>query len=318
MARSMGERQRWAWLAAGTSAVAATSLCGISWIWVLLGVGTTAVLSLWWDRTIRPAGLAPMLPHTFGVLGRIWAAVCAVFAVAALAWCANLAVRAFPLTRGGVVLGWTLLALAAWGCRKGPAACAACAGVLSLFLMILYGVVGGFALPDLRGEYLVPTGTWDQALLACGLSLLPAGVFFLPCRRRRPGGCWPWTLLIPLSAAALAAVTAGILSPELAAIPPAPLYLAAQSVSLFGVMEHIEPLLSAAMTMGIFSLMASLTCAVQALADQLRPWKWSGALACLAAAAVMGPVGRLPLELVALGAAAFFGLTPALCALRRS
>ena len=222
MARSMGERQRWAWLAAGTSAVAATSLCGISWIWVLLGVGTTAVLSLWWDRTIRPAGLAPMLPHSFGVLGRIWAAVCAVFAVAALAWCANLAVRAFPLTRGGVVLGWTLLALAAWGCRKGPAACAACAGVLSLFLMILYGVVGGFALPDLRGEYLVPTGTWDQALLACGLSLLPAGVFFLPCRRRRPGGCWPWTLLIPLSAAALAAVTAGILSPELAAIPPHP------------------------------------------------------------------------------------------------
>ena len=85
MARSMGERQRWAWLAAGTSAVAATSLCGISWIWVLLGVGTTAVLSLWWDRTIRPAGLAPMLPHSFGVLGRIWAAVCAVFAVAALA-----------------------------------------------------------------------------------------------------------------------------------------------------------------------------------------------------------------------------------------
>ena len=82
-------------------------------------------------------------------------------------------------------------------------------------------------------------------------------------------------------------------------------------------MEHIEPLLSAAMTMGIFCLMASLTCAVQALADQLRPWKWSGALACLAAAAVMGPVGRLPLELVALGAAVFFGLTPALCALRR-
>ena len=186
------------------------------------------------------------------------------------------------------------------------------------FMLTITGVVGGFALPDLRGEYLLPTGTWDQALLACGLSLLPSGVFFLPCRRRRPGGCWPWTLLIPLSAAALAAVTAGILSPELAAIPPTPLYLAAQSVSLFGVMEHIEPLLSAAMTMGIFCLMASLTCAVQALADQLRPWKWSGALACLAAAAVMGPVGRLPLELVALGAAVFFGLTPLLCTLRRS
>ena len=79
-----------------------------------------------------------------------------------------------------------------------------------------------------------------------------------------------------------------------AAIPPTPLYLAAQSVSLFGVMEHIEPLLSAAMTMGIFCLMASLTCAAQALADQLRPWKWSGALACLAAAAVMGPWGGCP------------------------
>lgn len=313
----MGERQRWAWLAAGASAVTGTSLCGLSWPWVLLGVGGAAALSLLWDSCLRPAGAAPMLSHTFGPLGRVWALVCALFSAAALAWCANLAVRAFPLAQGGPVLGWTLLALAAWGCRKGPGACAACAGVLTMFLLALYGAVAGFALPDLHWSYLIPTGSWRQALLALGLSLLPAGVFFLPCRRRRRERPWPWVLLLPLGAAALAAVTAGILSPELAAIPPTPLYLAAQSVSLFGVMEHIEPLLSVALTMGIFCLMAALTCAAQALADQVRPWKWSGPLACLAAAAAMGPAGHLPLEALALGAGVCFGVTPFFCLLRR-
>lgn len=310
MSQPMGERQRWAWLACGSSAVAATCLGGRSWPWVLLGVGAATAWALLLDRRLRPAGPA------LGGWRRVWALLCALFAAAALAWCANLAVRAFPLHRGGPVLGWILLALTAWGCRKGPAACARCAGVLALFLLPLYGAVAGFALPDVTWSYLQPAGSWDQALLALGLGLLPAGVFFLPCRRRRPDWPWPWVLGIPLGAAALAAVTAGILSPELAAIPPTPLYLAAQSISLFGVMEHMEPLLSVAMTMGVFCLMASLACTIQALGNRMRPWKWYGPLACLAAGAGMGLAGALPLEALALGAGICFGLVP-LAASRR-
>lgn len=310
MGQPIGERQRWAWLAAGASAVTATSLCGVGWLWVLLGTAIAAGLWLLLDRTLRPCGLAPLLPAAFGGFGRVLAVLTAAFGVAALAWAANLAVRAFPLEDGGPVLGWTLLALAAWGSWKGGAACARCAGVLCLFLLILYGMVAGFAVPEVTWLYLRPAGPGETVWLVLGLFLLPSGIFAVPCRRRRRGGPWPWVLLLPLGAAALAAVTAGVLSPELAAIPATPLYLAAQSVSLFGVMERIEPLLSVAMTMGIFCLMASLACAVGALGNQIRPGRWTGPLGCLLAAALMGPVRLVPLWMVAAGALLFWGLVP--------
>lgn len=316
MGHPIGERQRWAWLAAAASAVTATCLCGLSWLSVLLGAAGACGLWLALDAALRPCGMAPMLATAWGGLGKLAVLLTMAWTVAALAWAANLAVTAFPMVEGYPVLGWTLLALVAWGSYKGAAASARCAGVLVVFLAALYGLVAVFAVPDVTAAYLRPSVSWLDSCTALGLFLLPAGVFYVPCRRRQSRLCWPWALVMPLAAAGLCAITAGVLSPELSAIAPTPLYLLAQSVSLFGVMERIEPLLSVAMTLGVFCLMASLVCAFRSLGAQLKPWKGLGPLACLLAAAAMGPARYLPGWCLAAGAGLFWIVLPFLTLLR--
>lgn len=303
MEQKIGERQRWAWLTGGLSAAIGICGCGLGWLWVLAGGLVVGLYYIYMDRVLPSKGLAAILPKIPAVLTILWT-------VAAMAWSANLADSAFPMVDGFPFLGWTILALAAWGSWKGPAACARCAGVLCLFLFVLYGVVGAFAIPDAQADYLKPAGRWTDSLWTAGLFLLPAGVWYLPCGKNRKKPAWAVGLLLPLATAALAAVTAGVLSPLLAGSLTSPLYTLAQSVSLFGVVERIEPLLSAAMTMGVFCLLSVMACACRALADRLFPWKWSGAAACAVAATAMGAAGKLPLEAVTVGSLIVWVLLP--------
>lgn len=307
---SIGRRQRWAWLAAGLSAAVGACACGLGWQWVLLGGLAASLYYFYLDRSLRPCGLAAVMCRSFGGLGRVLAFLTLLWTILALAWTANLADAAFPMVDGFPVLGWSLLALAAWGSWRGPAACGRCAGVLFLFLAALYGLLAAFALPDVRLSNLRPTGTWEQSLWALGLFLLPAGMWYGPCRRSKAPS-WILFLLLPLLAALLAAVTAGVLSPELAGILDAPLYTVAQSVSLFGVMERTEPLLSAALTMGVFCLLSSMACACRALANR----KWAGPAACLLAALALGPARAIPIKLLTLGAILFWLLIPLIAVL---
>lgn len=302
---SIGQRQRWAWMTAGLSAAVGACACGFGWQWVLLGGLAAALYHIYLDRRLRPCGLASVLSASFGGLGKILAALTLLWTVLAMAWTANLADAAFPMTDGFPVLGWTLLAAAAWGSWKGPAACARCAGVLFLFLAGLYGLLEAFSLPDVEPGNLLPSGGWEQSLWTFGLFLLPAGVWYGPCRRAEKPS-WALYLLPPVLAALLAAVTAGVLSPALAGSLAAPLYTVAQSVSLFGVMERVEPLLSAAMTMGVFCLISSMACASRALSRR----RWTGPAACLLAALGMGPARGIPLSVLTLGAALFWLLIP--------
>ena len=271
----------------------------------------TAVYSIYMERHVPKQGLAAALVETFGPGGKILAALILFWTVTVMGWAAALADRAFPMVDGFPVLGWVLLALAAWGCGKGPAACARCCGVLSLFLGGLYGVILLMAAPDVTWAYLKPTDSWLQGIWGVGLFLLPAGAWFVAGNQEGKGLLW-LELILPVLAALLAAVTAGVLSPELAATRQVPLYDVAQSVSLFGVVERMEPLLSAAMTMGAFGLLSTLVCAAKALMDQLRPWNGNGAAACVAAAAAMFLTKDLPVELLSMGCIVLWMIIPLL------
>ena len=303
MERRMGERQRWAWLAGGLSVAVGACACGLGWLWVLIGGAAVSLYYIYMDKTLPMAGLAAMLPKGLAVVSLLWLVV-------VMAWSANLADSAFPMIDGFPVLGWTILALAAWGSWKGPAACARCAGVLCLFLLFLYGVVTVFALPDVQMENLLPSGKWVNGLWTAGLFLLPAAVWYLPCTKSRKKPAWVMGALLPAAAAVLAAVTAGVLSPLLAASLPSPLYTLAQSVSLFGVVERIEPLLSAAMTMGVFCLLSAMACAAKELLSRLYPWRWNGIALCALAGVLMGIVGKFDIVVIAIGSLAVLWLVP--------
>lgn len=303
MNQRMGERQRWAWLVGGLSAAVGICACGLGWIWVVAGGLLAGLYYVYVDQVLPTAGLAAMLPKGLTLLTLLWLIV-------AMAWSANLADSAFPMINGFPVLGWTVLALAAWGSWKGAAACARCTGVLCLFLLILYSIVTVFALSDVQLENLKPYGSWQNGLWTAGLFLLPAVVWYLPCSKSREKPAWIVGITLPLAAGILAAVTSGVLSPLLAASLPSPLYTLTQSVSLFGVVERIEPLLSAAMTMGVFCLLSAMACAGKALLERIYPQKWGGIAVCAAAGVLMGAAAKVDIFVVTVGNLAVFWAVP--------
>ena len=305
----IGERQRWVWLAASLSCIAAVTLCGLNWLWVLLGGLAACGYYYYIEAKLCTDGLGERLTKQFGFVGKILVVLMLFWLVLVMGACAAFADAAFPMVDGFPGLGWVLLAMAAWGSRKGALACAGCSGILSLFLLVLYGVIAVFAVPDVKVEYLVPNQKWDQTVTALSMFLLPAGVWCVPVRERK-GKNRGMVLLLPLFAAVLSAVTAGVLSPELAEATSAPLYDVARAVSVLGVMERIEPLLSAAITMGIFCLLSALACACQMLAGQVGQWKWSGSFCCLAAGGAMFLTRALPESVLTAGNLVFFLLLP--------
>ena len=105
-------------------------------------------------------------------------------------------------------------------------------------------------------------------------------------------------------------MTAGVLSPELAARRTVPLYDLAKSVSIFGVVERIEPLLSAAMTMGAFCLVSAMACACRNLWGQIRSWRWSGVVCCAAAGGLMKPAQSIDFRVITAGNAVFMVVIP--------
>lgn len=310
MEQKIGERQRWAWLAAGFSVIAAANTCGYGWLWVLLGSLAVVLLHLYLNRRLPHEGVAEVLAQKLGYVGKIVNGLAFLWIVLMMGWAACLADTAFPMVDGFPILGWVMLALAAWGSRKGAAACAGCCGVLYLFLIVLYGIVVVFAIPDIKTEYLKPVGSWEEAVWTVGVCLLPASVWYVPGQRAQKGLTWGMALLLPIFAAVLAAVTAGVLSPVLARGRAVPLFDLAQSVSLFGVVERIEPLLSAAMVMGVFALLSVLACACQSIGSTIRKWNWHGTAACILAGAVMYGTKNLQLILLTIGAVAVFACFP--------
>ena len=283
MSGKISERQRLVWLAAAVSAPAAIVLCRLNWLWVLLGGLAVCLYYLYIEKKLGADGLTSCMTDTAGM---VLAVIMIFWIILMMGYCACLADAAFPMVDGFPGLGWVLLALAAWGSRKGARACAGCSGILCLLLIVLYCVVAVFSLPDVELSYCRPTPKWAQALVAGSVFLLPAGVWTVPVAERT-GTKRYWILLLPVSAAVLSAVTAGVLSPELAERVQVPLYEVSRSVSVLGVVERIEPLLSAAMTMGLNCLLCCLACACQMLAQQVEPWQWWGSLCCLAAAGAM-------------------------------
>ena len=118
--------------------------------------------------------------------------------------------------------------------------------------------------------------------------------------------------MLPVLAALFAAVTAGVLSPELAARSKNAFYDLSRSVSILGVMERIEPLVSAAMTMGVFCLLTGQLCAVRALI----PGKYTAFLTAGAAALAMFPAKLLPMPLLTAGNVLFWILPTVMSTLK--
>ena len=118
-----------------------------------------------------------------------------------------------------------------------------------------------------------------------------------------------------LAPAAMAVVTAGCLSPEVVREERLAFYTLTKTISILPVMERFEPVLSAALFLGMFCMAALLadSCAQTASrAAGRRKKKWEAWAVCAAALALSKPVRAMPEAVWSAGAVAFWGLAPIL------
>lgn len=240
-------------------------LCaGAGWLSALVGGVLAAGLLTALDRLLRDRSIPEKaVPDPAGILaGSLLAAALTGLAL----WAGRRTGLAFRETAGHPLAVWLVLTLAWAAARHGRQVPARCAAVLLPLLAALYGAVLIFSLPQLRLDWLRPRWNLRDVLRCCAYLLLPGAALCFP--DRQPGALKHGAWISALLAAAAAAVTGGLLSPALASEPNGFL-TASRSVSLFGVMQRFEALISAAQLMSGFCLCALLLSACRRVLGSL-------------------------------------------------
>ena len=295
----------------------------VGWLWACAAsVLSAALLALCTRRPARPSRAVDglRLAWTLLVLGASARRLCA----------------AFP-QRESVLIGLLLLLLAVYASARGEEILTRAGTVCCLLLLALYAALLLFSLPTLHRAWLRPQTKPDWTLLS--YALLPLAALPLrpnapravhlaaapravhpaqknqqalqpPHRQKDHSLLWMGGGVLLTTLCAL--VTAGGLSPQVAADERFPFYSAMKSVNLLGVMERLEPLASAALTVGGFALLGML-CAVSArcmeraaprMAAHAGWWNLLGGLAAFALAPFLST------RVFAIGTTIFWGLLP--------
>lgn len=284
----------------------------LHWRWVLVAVLCAAAYYYIMYRTSDEKTLAEQTLSAYGKGGRVLLGLVCVWFIWLCGWLSDRSALVFVQTQTTPYTGLLLLALAAWTAKHGIRAVVRCGAVLLPLVLLLEGVVLVGSAPGVKTEWLAPFGDLRQGLLFLPLLTVPTVARYYKTTRNKTDRPALWLLTGGILALAASVITAGCLSPHIAAEQMS-FYTLAQSVSLFGTVERFEALISAACLVGYFLLCALLLCTVRELLSMLLPklpeqkiWLYPPA----ALAAIIS--GALPLWIFALGAAIFCGIFPVL------
>jgi hypothetical protein len=232
-------RQLSAWLFAALTPVLIQMLSGGSWLWIgVAGIVSGLIVLYVWRSSWEPKRwqCLMILLYNIVVIGEL-------LPNAAGSWPVGNAYPAVPLI---------LLILAVWSARKGPSAAARVGAVLFWAVLIMYLIVFGASVKDIRLEWLRPS---EQSPDAMGLLLflLPAGTTILLRSGEKKGP----RLILPILFTVFAAViTTGVLSREVSVRIENAFYEMSRSINLGGVARRFEALISAGTTVGWFALLS--------------------------------------------------------------
>lgn len=292
------ERADGALLTAALAMPAGMLLAGIRPMDAVVGAAGACIILY---SIARLAGRVPAdhrLPRWYGALRCAWCAVCG-------AWVLALTRRLFPQAAGSWFVPAVLAALAAWVCGQDAAAHRRAGAVLWPFVLAMEALVAAFALPEVALGDLAAPPRAGACACALALCLLPG---MAPLRRAK-GKMGGFFALACALCAAPGAICIGMLGRAQASASPFALYDAAKSISVFGVMERFEVLLSGALAVSAFCALSWLG---RTGLDGLpgahpREKAWALAAVSLALSAV---VERLPVEFWVAGSAGCCGLAP--------
>lgn len=264
----MRDRQLCAVTLAAASVPALLYLPRLGWVWATARCGDLRAAAWPLRAALRagradgghPGGIRPggksraraRPPRRRAAAGRCSAALCAIY----------------PESRGGPLTGLLLLLAAAYAAERGEETVLRSGAILFFFLTAVEAVILGFSAVQVRAAWLAPqTGRVPFAAMTAALS--PMAVLYVRGRARRTGG---WLAAGVGLCAAAALCAAGTLSPRVAGEEAFAVYTMAKSVSVFGVMERLEPVVSAALTAGGFCLL-SVLCLANAKTARAIGWK---------------------------------------------
>ena len=198
--------------------------------------------------------------------------------------------------------------------EKGAKQAAKVCGVLFLVLAGLYTIIILAAAKNVQLRWMEPWGGARQTLEVVPPLLVLTCLRFLPGRKAAVKS--GWLGLLAVCPAAFAALTAGCLSPRLTQQLTFPFYTVSQSLSVLGVMERLEPIVSAALFMGFFALESLLLEAGREQIERAAPIiagkRWARAALGIAVFGLSFLTDGIPAEVWALGAAVCWGIVPLL------
>ena len=242
----MRDRQLCAVTLAAASVPALLYLPRLGWVWATAAAAISALLLGLCGRRCAPGGLTEVIPAAFGRAGKAVHALVLLGGALLLGGAARALCAIYPESRGGPLTGLLLLLAAAYAAERGEETVLRSGAILFFFLTAVEAVILGFSAVQVRAAWLAPqTGRVPLAAMTAALS--PMAVLYVRGGARRTGG---W-------------LAAGI---GLCAAHRA------KSVSVFGVMERLEPVVSAALTAGGFCLL-SVLCLANAKTAQAIGWK---------------------------------------------
>ena len=278
----------------------------LGWLWASIAAVCVAALMLLALHLCRKNEL-PLAPTAAKwKLGRVLLLLALIWNLLLLGAAAKQLCAAFPDGKNTPLVGLLLLLLAVYAAKRGRGP--RVAAIVFFFLLGIYALLFGFSLTELRGEYLIPETQVDFVGLTAALA--PTSLLYL-CRGGRGTGL-TWIMGGILLAFAAAFMTAGILSAPVAAQQDFALYEAAKSVSIFGVIGRLEPLVSTAVSMGGFCMLCLLCSANGQMLSSLSPKaeKW------IVPINLFVPMGFLWLSsfisgvVIAVGTTIFWGIFP--------
>lgn len=190
-----------------------------------------------------------------GLAAAEWGTVllCVVWLAAAV----RLTAAAYPSASNRWSMGLILLAAAGYAVRNGIKPLLRASAICFYFNVVICAAVAAFGLKGIGAVYPADRAGRLENNLSLAWMLLPLAAFWLPKETgggKRGGWRWAWAVL----AVAPCLICWLNLSPAIASEDSFPFYTLAKSISVFGVMERFEVLLSAALTTGIFCLMGIL------------------------------------------------------------
>lgn len=250
----LSARQLWVAALTGGLSAGAAAAGRADWRWLLLSTALGAALGWLLLWRIGRRSLHPALRALYGA----WAAVMLANVLG------RTAERVQQAMGGGGHIGWLLTLLAVplvWMGWGKAAAFFRAAEILWLAVLAAAGVVLLLGLPRVNWNWaLEPAGSWRDSLAAGGLTM-SAGLLVLPHLYKineEPGSEFrglAWLSALGLASAALALLTAGLLSPAVAAQLDGPFFVAA---GLLGDSARLEGLASALWLLPDVTLMGLL------------------------------------------------------------